>query len=193
MENGRAPLDDLVEGAGSGDEEALTALYRLLNPQLLGFLSALAPDAAEDLAAETWLQAAPRLRGFPGDGAGFRRLLLTIGRRRAVDHHRARCRRRTDPVDVAVLGERGGPDDPATTVVELDAGRAAVERIVALLPRAQAEVVVLRVVSGLSVPEVAVVVGRTPAAVSVLLSRALRRLAERMADHPRSEAESSRR
>lgn len=193
MGNGRGTLDELVVGAASGDEEALTELYRLLNPQLLGFLRALAPDVAEDLAAEAWIGAASRLSGFSDDGAGFRRLLLTIGRRRALDHHRARRRRRTDPVDTATLADLGGPDDTASTVVERDAGRAAVERIVALLPRAQAEVVVLRVVSGLTVPEVAAVVGRSPAAVSVLLSRALGRLAERMADRSRSEAESSRR
>ena len=187
----RSPLDDLLDHARSGDEWALGELYRTLQPQLLGFLGALAPDAAEDLAADAWLAAARRLPTFPGDGAGFRRMLFTIARRRAVDHHRARSRRRTEAVDAGALSFLPAPDDPATDVADLDAGRAAVERIVALLPRPQAEVVLLRVVSGLSVPEVAAVVGRSPAAVSVLLSRGLRRLADRMGDRPRSGAESS--
>ena len=193
MGNGRGPLDELVDRARSGDEGALGELYRLLQPGLLGFLRALAPDAAEDLAADAWVQAAGCLGGFTDDGAGFRRLLFTIARRRVADHHRARRRRRTVPVDAAGLAGLRAPDDPAATVVDLDAGRAAVERIVGLLPPAQAEVVVLRVVSGLSVPEVAAVVGRSPAAVSVLLSRALRRLADRLGDRPRSAPESSRR
>jgi RNA polymerase sigma-70 factor (ECF subfamily) len=188
----RAPLDDLVDQARSGNEDALAGLYRALQPPLLGFLAALAPGAAEDLAADTWVQAARRLPGFPGDGAGFRRLLFTIARRRAVDHHRARRRRRTEPVDTATLTGLPAEDDPAAMVAEAEAGRAAVARLVGLLPPAQAEVVVLRVVSGLSVAEVAEVVGRSPAAVSVLLSRALRRLAERLGDR-RSEPESTRR
>jgi RNA polymerase sigma-70 factor (ECF subfamily) len=193
MGDERTPIDELVDRARCGDESAFGDLYRLLQPQLLGFLRALAPDAAEDLAAEAWVQAAGRLPAMPGDGPGFRRLLFTIGRRRAADHHRARGRRRTDPVDAAALARLRGPDDPAATVLDAEAGRAAVARIVALLPRAQAEVVVLRVVSGLSVAEVAEVVGRSPAAVSVLLSRALQRLADRMGDRPRSAPESTRR
>jgi RNA polymerase sigma factor (sigma-70 family) len=193
MGDERAPADELVDRARAGDEWAFGELYRLLQPGLLGFLRALAPDAAEDLAAEAWVQVAGRLAAFPGDGEGFRRLLYTVARRRAVDHHRARSRRRTDPVDATALADLVAPDDPAGTVVALDAGRAAVDRIVALLPRAQAEVVVLRVVSGLSIPEVADVVGRSPAAVSVLLSRALQRLADRLGDRPRSAPESTRR
>jgi RNA polymerase sigma-70 factor (ECF subfamily) len=70
---------------------------------------------------------------------------------------------------------------PEATVLERAGGLEAVRRIRALLPPDQAEVVLLRVVAGLSVGEVAAVLGRKPAAVSVLQHRALRRLADRLA------------
>ena len=60
------------------------------------------------------------------------------------------------------------------------AGDEAVRRIVSLLPRDQAEIVLLRVVAGLPVDEVAAITGRRPGTVRVLQHRALRRLAERL-------------
>jgi RNA polymerase sigma-70 factor, ECF subfamily len=56
----------------------------------------------------------------------------------------------------------------------------AIRRITALLPPDQAEIVLLRVVAGLSVDDVAGITGRRPGTVRVLQHRALRRLAERL-------------
>jgi RNA polymerase sigma-70 factor (ECF subfamily) len=53
--------------------------------------------------------------------------------------------------------------------------------MIACLPPAQAEVVVLRTVVGLSVAEVASLVGREPPSVRVLAHRGLRRLARLLA------------
>lgn len=187
MRGDRADLDALVERAGAGDEEALAALYRELNPALVGFLAGMAPGEAEDLAAEAWIDAASSLSKLAGDGTGFRRLLFTIARRRAIDHLRKRRRRRTDPVPA--LPAMASGHDVAQELAELDGSRAAIERIFSLLPRPQAEVIVLRVVGGLAVAEVARIVGRSPAAVSVLQSRGLRHLATKMDRRRRWRAE----
>jgi RNA polymerase sigma-70 factor (ECF subfamily) len=71
-------------------------------------------------------------------------------------------------------------DDPAAEVIAAAAGDEAVRRIVKLLPKDQAEIVLLRVVAGLPVDEVAAITGRRPGTVRVLQHRALRRLAERL-------------
>ena len=52
--------------------------------------------------------------------------------------------------------------------------------LIATLPRDQAEVVMLRVVAGLDVADVARIVGKSPGAVRVAAHRALRRLAARL-------------
>lgn len=186
----RREITALLEDAKEGHEWALTALYHELQPGLLGFLYGLAPGEAEDLAAETWIDAARLLADFEGSGDDFRGLLFTIARRRAIDHGRKRRRRRTEPTDfdeLVAFVDRA--PDVGEVVAELDTSRRAVRRIFALLPKAQAEVVVLRVVGGLSVPEVAEIVGRTPSAVSVLQTRGLRRLATRTGNRPRWERE----
>jgi RNA polymerase sigma-70 factor, ECF subfamily len=172
-----AALDAMVAEACSGHKDALAALYREFHGALVGFLFGLVAAEAEDLAAETWIDMAQALPTFRGDGVEFRRLLFTIARRRAVDHGRKRRRRRTDPVDLHQLPLRAMDADPAATVAQLDASRRAIRQIAELLPGPQAEVVLLRVVAGLSVAETARVLGRSANAVSVLQNRGLRRLA----------------
>jgi RNA polymerase sigma-70 factor (ECF subfamily) len=52
--------------------------------------------------------------------------------------------------------------------------------LVATLPPDQAEVILLRVLAGLDVTQVASILGKRPGAVRVLQHRGLRRLAERL-------------
>jgi RNA polymerase sigma-70 factor, ECF subfamily len=173
-------FDAVLAAARGGEEWALVALYRELHPGLLRYLVARVGGEGEDLAAEVWLDVARSLDGFSGSEAGFRAWVFTMARREVIDHRRKRVRRRTSLTDqIAEMPAPGQTEDEALAVL---AGDEAVRRIVSLLPAEQAEVVLLRVVAGLSVSEVAVIVGRSPAAVSVLAHRALRRLARHLDD-----------
>lgn len=174
-------FDEVLAAARVGAEWALTSLYRDVHPGLVRYLHVHASGEEEDLAADVWLEVARGLGGFEGDAEGFRRFVFTIARRRAIDHGRRIARRRTDSADTSVLSERRGVDDTEDAVVSRLSGDEAATRVRALLPAEQAEVVLLRVVAGLSVSEVAAIVGRTPAAVSVIQHRALKRLAAELA------------
>jgi len=184
----------ILAAAQEGGDWAVAILYRWLQPALVGYLRGRAGDDAEDLAAETWLAVARGLAGFSGDEAAFRSWVFTIAHRRLVDHHRARSRRVRTRSLVGDDGSGGtiedgpaadppGPDDPAAEALTAVATDEAVRRIVALLPADQAEIVLLRVVAGLPVEDVARITGRRPGTVRVLQHRALRRLAERL-DRP---------
>jgi RNA polymerase sigma-70 factor (ECF subfamily) len=72
--------------------------------------------------------------------------------------------------------ERGGIGNAEQEAMTALTTEAAIARI-ATLPSNQAEVVLLRVLAGLSVREVAAIVGKRPGTVRVLQHRALRRLA----------------
>jgi len=65
-------------------------------------------------------------------------------------------------------------------VVETLSAAQAIARLVATLPPDQAEVLMLRVVGGLSADESAEVMGKRPGTVRVLQHRALRRLAREL-------------
>jgi RNA polymerase sigma-70 factor (ECF subfamily) len=189
----RHSLGDQFEGilaaAQDGGEWAVAVIYRWLHPALLSYLRGRAGEAAEDLTSETWLAVARGLPNFSGDESAFRSWVFTIAHRRLVDHHRTTARRpRTRTLHPVEGDGHDGPvdlpagDDTAGEVLDALAGDAAVNRIVALLPKDQADIVLLRVVAGLPVEEVARITGRRPGTVRVLQHRALRRLAERLED-----------
>jgi len=57
--------------AQSGDEAAFGCVFRDVQPALLRYLRVMAPEAAEDVAGETWLQVVAGLAGFTVDRQRF--------------------------------------------------------------------------------------------------------------------------
>jgi len=88
----------LMAAAQGGSEAAFAALWRDANPALLRYLRVSALDAAEDVAAETWVQVVRGLPGFRGDEQAWRAWLFTTARRRALDEARRRARHPVAPV-----------------------------------------------------------------------------------------------
>jgi RNA polymerase sigma-70 factor (ECF subfamily) len=157
---------------------------------LLRYLRGRGADVADDVASEVWMAVARHLGRFVGDELGFRRWLFTIARCRLIEARRKQARQRAASTPHEQLESldrssehdpaRGlGRDDPATIVVDDISAQEAVEAVIAGLTPDQAEVVLLRIVAGFDVAEVAAVMGRTPTSVRVLCHRALRRLETR--------------
>ena len=169
---------EALDAARQGDEQALTALWRELQPDLLRYLRAVDPGAAEDIASDTWLEVTRRLDRFTGGERDFRGWLFTIARHRLIDARRRAARHRTAPV--AWLPERPGADDPAADVLAGLSTEASI-RLVSQLPPEQAEAVLLRVMAGLDTEQVARIMGKQPGNVRVLSHRGLRSLARRLA------------
>lgn len=144
-------LDRAVARAQAGDETAFAAVYRYVHPGLLGYLRAMVPDRAQDVAAATWREIARDLPGYRDDGHGFRAWTARTARR----HAHAEDRR---------------PSAPTTPVV----------RLLVDLPRPQSEAILLRHVVGLGEPETAHVLRRPRAVVRLLTRRGLLTLAKRM-------------
>lgn len=168
----------LLAAAKGGDEGAFATLYRDAQPVLLRYLRVAAdPGSAEDLAAETWVTVVRGLQQFRGDEQGWRGWLLTTARRRAVDAGRLRDRYPTVPLE---QGDGPLPAPAAEAVVLENLDTATALALVATLPPQQAEAVVLRVVGGLDVKQVAAVLGCSPGAVRVAVHRGLKRLAEQL-------------
>ena len=174
----------VLAAAANGDEPAFGALWRDLQPALLRYLNAFAPGAGEDLASETWLRVVKALDSFSGDERAFRAWVFTVARHRAVDRWRRTTSRHDELVPLEALADLPALDDPAEAALDAISTQAAVA-LLATLPRDQAEVVLLRVVAGLDVAQVATITGKRPGNVRVLTHRALRRLADRLATDAR--------
>ena len=171
-------FENVLACAKSGDDRAITTLYRELHPSLLRYLRSQAPKDGEDIASQVWVDVATALVRFSGDEAAFRRWFFTIAHRRLTDYRRREGRSRVavNPPEGASAPYHLGPEMQAVAASETEV---ALRRLADLAPD-QAEVVFLRVLAGFDVEDVAAVLGKTPGAVRVLQHRALRRLREQL-------------
>lgn len=167
-------FEAVIRLASEGDIAAIELLWIRHQPALLGWLTALAPRLGEDVASETWIDVMEGLAKFTGGEPRFRSWLFTIGRRRLIDRQR-RSIRRPDRF-AASNAEMVQDDDASRHALRTVESEQAVAQIVAILPKDQAEVVLLRVLGGLGVVQVADVLGKSPGAVRVLQHRGLRKL-----------------
>ena len=147
----------------------LDAVYRYL-VYLTGDRS-----AAEDLAAETFEKAFRTWRRFDPRRGTTRTWLCRIARTVAIDWFRSETRRRRRE-------ERYVREAAAADEVFGEGLSAEVEAALRELSPAEREVVALRVVLELDGPSAARVLGISQTACSTRLSRALRRLEERIGD-----------
>ena len=171
-EAGRAAETDdaaRVRAARSGDRVAFGELYRRYSRMVHGLLLARVPPAdADDLTQEVFFQAWREL-GKLRDDAAFGGWLAQIARNRARDHFR-----RARPQDELPesLPAPGG-------VSQEQEARAALGAIQAL-PEAYRETLLLRLVEGMTGPEIAARTGLTADSVRVNLHRGMKLLRERL-------------
>jgi RNA polymerase sigma-70 factor (ECF subfamily) len=164
---------EVLERTRTGDPTAFAVIWRTFQPSLLRYLRVIAHDAAEDVASETWATVSRSISSFDGDETAFRAWLFTVARRRAIDHFRREARRPSVPVDPLVLGRTPmatSAPEPHDAVQSTLALEAALD-LIAELPSAQREAVMLRAIAGLDVAHVAAIMGKRPGTVRVLAHR----------------------
>ncbi len=170
-----------VLAAQGGDAVAFAALVRRRQGFVVALVAARVRGRAdvEDLAQEVFIRAFRRLPDLR-EPERFAAWLARIAVNAAHDHHRrAMVRPRLQPLGDSE-DEPADPRPPAPDPVVAGEDRARLlEALGTLDPRSQAAVA-LRYLEGLSVREVARRLGDSPAAVGMRLTRALRRLRERL-------------
>lgn len=157
----------LVTAALEGDRDGFARLYSLYAPLVHGILLARVPRAeVDDLVQDIFLHAFRKLHTLR-DGTAFGPWVAMIARNRAVDFHR-RSRETLELTD-DVRGSNTS-DSRATEILEL----------IRSLPDAYRETLVLRLVEGMTGPEIAARTGLTPASVRVNLHRGMKLLREKL-------------
>jgi RNA polymerase sigma-70 factor, ECF subfamily len=172
-----APVTDispealLVEAVRGGDREAFGRLYDAYAPMVHGILLSRVPyREVDDLVQDVFLVALRRLNTLR-DSAAFGGWLAMITRNRAIDFHRSARETEELPEDL--------PEPrPAEKEAEAEASRTL--DVIRSLPEAYRETLVLRLVEGMTGPEIAVRTGLTPASVRVNLHRGMKMLREKL-------------
>lgn len=157
----------LVSAVLAGDREGFGSLYDLYAPLVHGILLARVPRAeVDDLVQDIFLHAFRKLHTLR-DGSAFGPWIAMITRNRAVDFHR-RSRE-----TVEINDELRGSD-------KQEAKAAEILELIRSLPEAYRETLVLRLVEGMTGPEIAERTGLTPASVRVNLHRGMKQLREKL-------------
>ncbi len=183
-QNGRLaslPMDDMeLARRAAHDPEAFSELYhRYLNAIYRYHLARTgAVQEAEDLTAQTFLTALEAMGSFRGQGS-FKAWLFGIASHKLADHFR----RSRDELPLEQAEQLHSPlplpDEAAHTRLEIRR----VARVLRLISPERAEALVLCLFGGLSMAEAARTVGKSEAAVKMLVHRGLADLQERLAAH----------
>jgi RNA polymerase sigma-70 factor (ECF subfamily) len=162
----------VLAAAGTGADWAWEALYRDLAPLVHGYLRSRGAREPEDLTGEVFLGIARGLPSFTGNEGSFRSWVLTVTHHRLLDERRYHGRRPSDPVPEEVIHAR-----TSTGNVEEDAlqslATTRIRQLLDALAGDQREVLMLRIVGGLTVNEVAGILHKSPGAIKALQRRGL--------------------
>ena len=163
----------LVKAAQSGDRGAFGELYARYARMVHGILlSRVAPACVDDLVQDVFLQALPRL-GTLRDAAKFGGWLAAIARNRATDFHRKARPDVTLQEDVHAGAKQELSPDHAERNEAL-----VVLQAIQQLPEAYRETLMLRLVEGMTGPEIATRTGLSHGSVRVNLHRGMQQLRE---------------
>jgi RNA polymerase sigma-70 factor (ECF subfamily) len=184
LPNGRttgSTLDDMqLARRASHDPEAFTELYHRYLTAIYRYHLARTGHVqeAEDLTAQTFLTALESMRSFRGQGS-FVAWLFSIARHKLADHYR----RSRDELPLEQAEELHSPLPLPEEIAHNRLELARVAQVLRLISPERAEALVLCLFGGLSLAEAARTVGKSEAAVKMLVHRGLCDLQERLAAH----------
>lgn len=164
-----ASLAPLVASAQAGGREAFASLHARFAGMVHAVLLARVPQGeAEDLVQDVFVRALDRLATLR-DPEAFGPWIAQIARNRAVDFHR---RRRPT---------RSLVDEPHAHATPLHEAREMLA-VIRALPDTYAETLLMRLVEGMTGPEIALRTGMTHGSVRVNLHRGMALLRERLGE-----------
>ena len=173
-------LSEVVAAAQQGEQHAVERLLSLIGPLMVRYCRAKVGrqvrgfTSADDVAQEVCIAVFRALPSYREQGDSFLAFVYGIARHKVADAHRAAARDLSFPTADAPDGLDSAPGPERAALRGELTGRLA--RLLGVLPERQREILLLRVVVGLSAEETAAAVDSTPGAVRVAQHRALAKL-----------------
>lgn len=180
MPPGTDELAPVVTAARDGDAAALEELLARLRPGVLRYCRARlgrtdgSYGSSDDVAQEVLMAVVGALPRYVDRGRPFAAFVFGIAAHKVSDARQAAWRDRSAPVEHLPDAPDASPG-PEDLAVATDEGARALA-LLALLPEASRELLLLRVCGGLTAEETGSVLGMSPGAVRVAQHRALNKL-----------------
>lgn len=180
MTNTSDELDTAVAAAAQGDRTALALVLENIRPMVVRYCRGRVGAAerghlsADDVAQEVCLAVMTALPRYQDQGRPFMAFVYGIAAHKVADAHRSSARNKSEPVsevpDVIALD-----DGPEQRALDSESSRQ-MHELLGTLPEKHREILILRLVVGMSAEETAVAVGSTAGAVRVAQHRAIAKL-----------------
>jgi RNA polymerase sigma-70 factor (ECF subfamily) len=175
----RMSMHDLTAQAVGGQPAAIDSLIRQIRPMVLRYCRARLGrisghhHVADDVAQEVCIALVSALPRYQDMGRPFASFVYGIASHKVADAMRSAANLAIPTEDLPdEADDRPGPEETAVAYLEAERVRALLRR----LPRQQRELLVLRVLAGLSAQETGNELGMSAGAVRVAQHRALARL-----------------
>jgi RNA polymerase sigma-70 factor (ECF subfamily) len=182
----------MVADAVAGRRDALREVLATIRPLVVRYCRARVGAversglSADDVAQEVCLAVMTALPRYRDQGRPFLAFVYGIAAHKVVDARRAAGRNRAYPTD-SVPERASVTAGPEQLAIESESALR-MNELLALLPDKHREIVILRIVAGLSAEETASAVGSTSGAVRVAQHRALARLKSEIVESERGHA-----
>lgn len=159
--------EDLVQQAVSGNQQAFARLYESYFEKIYRYVYLKIGDReeAEDMTQQVFLQAYRSVRSFKYRGTPFSAWLFRIAHNQMVDFLRKKSKK---PLSIDVEETNTGEIEDPEATAELNINIQELCRAAKCLTKAQQEVISLRFSGGLSIEQVARVMGKSEGAVKAL-------------------------
>ena len=163
---------ELVTRAQRGEANAIGRLYDRHRESIFRYLWIRLDDRqlAEDLTGDVFMRMLDALPRYQQQGLPFRAWLYRIAHNLLIDYFRKLNHQVTVPLEV--VEEQGADDDPDRAIEQILLSERLQTALMDLEPT-QCDVVTLRFLSGLSLQETALTLGKTEAAIKALQHRGL--------------------
>ena len=173
-------FESILTAAQSGADWAWERIYTEFAGHVRNYVRQNGASDPDDLVGEVFLQLARNIGTFSGTADNFRSWVFTVAHHRVIDDRRRRTRKPSIPVPEVDEPPPISPDPAAEAALD-DVNTEEVRRLIEQLTPDQRDVLLLRIVGGLTIAEVAEVVGKREGAVKALQRRgiaALQRIVE---------------
>ncbi|MSR68300.1 sigma-70 family RNA polymerase sigma factor [Candidatus Saccharibacteria bacterium] len=170
-------LLSLVVKAQAGDEAAFEQLYHECYEPILRYIAFRVPtvDDAEDLAQQVFIRFYSNLASWKDQGYSPMAYIFTVARSVVSDYWRSNKNRPVSNSEdiIPLLVDNGKKPDE---IVQSKQAVAEISRGINRLPDNYREVIVLRLIDGLSNPEISKIIGKSEVATRKLYSRGIQKL-----------------
>lgn len=167
-------FDSVLDAARTGAPWALERLYQALSSAVLGYLRVQGAADPEDLTNEVFLGVLRRIPSFEGDEDRFRSWVFMIAHSRLIDERRRSDRRPLLDQSHDAPADRAGGDAEQDALDHLSSQR--VQALCESLVPDQRDVLLLRLMAGMTIEAIAETLGKSEGAIKALQRRGLANL-----------------